>query len=193
MPATTHDTIPRPLTPGPEMAELARFCRDMTWTGLVEAGGMGPGTPAMTARGRGTHESIQDGRWIVGTYEQDQYLLDGTHVLTWQLHWVVGWAPQTGDYRATLADNYGRSGVLRGRIDGDRLIFEQVGEEPVRLRLVWDANDPQDPVWSNETSADGGPWTLVEAYHCTPVRPRPREARDARDRNREHPGADTHR
>jgi hypothetical protein len=29
----------------------------------------------------------------VGTYEQDQFLLDGTPMLTWQLHWVVGWGP----------------------------------------------------------------------------------------------------
>lgn len=157
------------------MAALARFCRGMTWTGRVEAGGTGPGTPAMTARGRGSHESIQDGRSIVGTYEQDQYLLDGTPVLTWQLLWVVGWAPQTGDYRATLADDYGRVGVMRGRIDGDRLTFEQIGGESLRLRLVWDATDPQDLVWSNEMSADGGPWTLVEAYHCTPVGHRPQD------------------
>jgi hypothetical protein len=31
----------------------------------------------MTAEGRGRHEVIQDGRWIVGTYVQDQYLADG--------------------------------------------------------------------------------------------------------------------
>ena len=36
---------------------------------------------------------IQDGRWVVGTYRQDQFLLDGTHVVTWQLHWVAGWIP----------------------------------------------------------------------------------------------------
>ena len=35
------------------------------------------------------HEIIQDGRWIVGTYQQDQFLADGTFVLTWQLHWVA--------------------------------------------------------------------------------------------------------
>lgn len=54
---------------------------------------MGPGTPAMTAPGRGEHHQIQGGNSIVATYEQDQYLADGTFVLTWQLHWVVGWDP----------------------------------------------------------------------------------------------------
>ena len=42
------DSIPKPITPGPEMAALARFHTDVTWTGTIEAGGMGPGTPAMT-------------------------------------------------------------------------------------------------------------------------------------------------
>lgn len=163
------DTIPRPIAVGPEMEELARFCRDITWTGMVEAGGMGPGTPAMTARGRGTHRRIQGGRWIVGTYEQDQFLLDGTFVLTWQLHWVVGWDPASGCYRAMYADGYGRAGVMRGHIDGDLLTFESTDEPAVRLRLVWDVTDPLDVLWRNETSVDGGPWTLVEAYHCTPM------------------------
>ena len=172
MPAAL-DNIPRPIAAGPEMEVLARFCRDMTWTGSVEAGGMGPGTPAMTARGRGTHERIQGGRWIVGTYEQDQFLLDGTFVLTWQLHWVVGWDPASGGYRATLADNYGHAGVMRGRIDGDLLTFESIGEPPVRLRLVWDVTDPKHMLWRNETSVHGGPWKLIEAYRCTPTQSRP--------------------
>ena len=70
--------VRKPIPPGPEMEALARFHRDVTWTGSIEEGGMGPGTPAMTAIGSGTHRLIQDGRWIVGDYEQDQFLLDGT-------------------------------------------------------------------------------------------------------------------
>jgi hypothetical protein len=97
--------IPKPITVGPEMEALARFHRDIIWTGGVEEGGIGPGTPAMTAVGWGNHERIQDGRWIVGTDEQDQYLMDGTFVLKWQLHWVAGWDAAIGEYRATIADN----------------------------------------------------------------------------------------
>jgi hypothetical protein len=108
------DNVPKPITPGPEMAALARFHTDVTWTGTIQAGGMGPGTPAMTANGWGIHQTIQDGRWIVGTYQQDQSLPDGTFVLTWQLHWVAGWDPTAGEYRATLADNYGHTDVMRG-------------------------------------------------------------------------------
>jgi hypothetical protein len=151
------------------MQELARFHRDVTWTGEIEAGGMGPGTPAMIALGWGAHEAIQEGRWIVGTYEQEQFLVDGTPVLRWQLHWVAGWDPAAGEYRATVADNYGHTDVLGGRIEGDRLVFESLGEPPVRLRLTWDASDPLELRWWNEVSQDGQTWTLVEEYRCTPA------------------------
>jgi hypothetical protein len=53
------DSVPKPITPGPEMAALARFHTDVTWTGSIQAGGMGPGIPAMTAVGWGKHEAIR--------------------------------------------------------------------------------------------------------------------------------------
>jgi Protein of unknown function (DUF1579) len=151
------------------MDELARFHRDVSWTGTIVEGGMGPGSPEMTATGSGVHELIQDGRWIVGTYEQDQFLHDGTFVLKWQLHWVAGWDPANAEYRAVLADNYGQAAVMRGWIEGDRLTFETLGDKPVRLRLVWDVSDSDDIRWRNEMSVGGAPFTLVEEYRCTPV------------------------
>ena len=160
-------SVPRPREAGPEMVALERFYADVTWTGTIEAGGMGPGTPAMTARGRGTHSRLHDGLWIVGDYRQDQFLEDGTYVLTWQLHWVTGWDADAQEYRAVLTDNYGHTGVMRGRVDGDRLVYESLGEGPVQLRLVWDLSDPAAAVWSNERSIAGGPWTLVETYRMT--------------------------
>lgn len=163
------DRVPKPITPGPEMAALARFHADATWDGIIEEGGMGPGTPEMTATGRGKHEEIQDGRWIVGTYQQDQFLPDGTFVLRWQLHWVAGWDPSNGEYRATIADNYGRTDVLHGWIDGDRLTFESIGDAPVRIRLVWDRSDPATMTWRNEASVGGAPWSLIEEYRLTPM------------------------
>lgn len=164
------DKVPKPITPGAEMKALGRFFPDVTWTGTIHEGGMGPGTPAQTATGSGNHERIQDGRWIVGNYQQDQRLLDGTFVLRWQLHWVVGWDPMNGEYRATMADNYGHAGVMRGNIEGDRLVFESLGDAPVRIRLTWNAADPADITWRNEMSVGGSPWSLVEEYHMTPVR-----------------------
>jgi hypothetical protein len=168
---TTVDigAVPKPIDAGPEMEALARFHRDVTWMGTISEGGMGPGTPAMSAIGRGTHEPIQDGRWIVGTYEQDQFLPDGTFVLHWQLHWVAGWDPIVREYRATVADCYGHSDVLRGWIDGDRLTFESIGDPPVKIRLVWDVRNATRPTWRNEMSVAGAPWFLVEEYELTPA------------------------
>jgi hypothetical protein len=163
------ERVPKPIEPGPEMVALERFHADVTWAGTIEEGGMGPGTPGMTAVGRGTHERIQEGRWIVGTYEQDQFLPDGTFVLRWQLHWVAGWDPTNHEYRAAIADNYGRTDVLRGWIDGDFLTFESIGEPPVRIRLVWDRSDPAAMTWRNEASVGGGPWSLVETYRLSPL------------------------
>jgi hypothetical protein len=77
-----REAVPRPVGVGPEMAALSRFYRDVTWKGIIHEGGMGPGTPAMTAVGRGTVQAIQDGRWIALDCEQDQFLPDGTLVLS---------------------------------------------------------------------------------------------------------------
>jgi hypothetical protein len=166
---TAAANVPRPVVPGEEMERLARFFVDVTWEGTIVEGGMGPGTPEMTAAGIGVHRQIQEGRWIIGDYRQDQYLLDGTYVLTWELHWVVGWDPAAGEYRATLADNYGRSDVMRGVVEGDRLIFETLGEQEVKIRLVWDAADPAELGWRNEMSVFGSPYSLVEEYRMRPL------------------------
>ena len=163
------DSVPKPITPGPEMAALARFHTDVTWTGSIQAGGMGPGIPALTAVGWGKHEAIQDGRWIVGTYQEDQFLADNTFVLTWQLHWVAGWDPQAGEYRASVADNYGHVEILAGHIDGNLLTFDSIGDPPVRLRLFWRLADDNTMIWRNEVSIQGGPFILVERYICTTI------------------------
>jgi hypothetical protein len=168
-PTPRSENVPRPIGVGPEMTDLARFFFDTIWMGTVVEGGMGPGTPAMAARGSGRHRTIQGGRWIVGDYEQDQFTSDGSFLLKWELHWVTGWDPAAGEYRATLADNYGHADVMRGHIEDDRLIFETLGDTAVRLRLVWDLTDPDDATWRNEMSIAGGPWSLVEEYHLTPV------------------------
>jgi hypothetical protein len=168
---TTHlaPQVPRPIDVGPEMSALAPFFPDVTWTGRIMPGGMGPASPSMTAEGTGRHRRIQDGRWIVGDYRQDQFLDDGTPVLTWELHWVVGWDPAHREYRATMADNYGHADVMHGRVAGDRLVFETLYPSPAHLRLIWDASNPDAIVWSNEASPDGVHWRLIESYCMTSV------------------------
>lgn len=167
MTTTGIDAVPRPIGAGAEMAALRRFFRDATWTGTIVAGGMGPGSPEMRAEGGGVHTTLQDGLWICGDYQQDQFLTDGTFVLRWRLHWVAGWDPSAGEYRATHADNYGHAGVMRGRLEGDVLTFESMGDSAVRLRMVWDLTDPGAMTWRNEMSVGGAPFALVEEYRYT--------------------------
>ena len=156
--------VPHPTAAGPEMAAIRRFFRDVAWNGTIVEGGMGPGTPEMRATGRGVHTTIQDGLWIVGDYEQDQFLADGTFVLRWRLHWVVGWDPGAGGYVATHADNYGHAGVMRGRLDDDVLTFETAADGPVRQRMIWDLSGGDTMRWHNEISVNGAPFALVEEY-----------------------------
>ena len=169
MDTQTDAAVPRPVIAGPEMEALGRFYPNVTWKGAIHAGGMGPGTPAMTGIGRSKSQLIQGGRWIVTNSEQDQFLEDGTFVLTWQLHWVSGWDPDHGEYRAVTADNYGHTDMYRGHIEGDRLVFESMQDTGPRLRFTWDASDLGVIGWRNEMATPDGSWFLIEEYSMVPV------------------------
>ncbi len=115
-----------------------------------------------------------DGGWLVGDFEQDQFL-DGVRVITWKAHFVVGWDPHMQEYRATYVDNNASSALLRGRIEGSQFIIKTPGEGAVRNRMQWELLDGGLVKWRNDLSIDGGPWSLVEDYVCTPI-PGPGEA-----------------
>ena len=70
-----------------------------------------------------------------------------------------------------MADNYGHADVYRGRIEGDRLVFEPMRDTGPRLRLTWDASDPGVITWRNELAAPGGSWFLIEEYTMVPRQP----------------------
>jgi hypothetical protein len=167
--ATGIAAVPKPIGVGPEMAALHRFFHGVEWEGKIHEGGMGPGTPAMKGIGRGTVRTIQDGRWIAGDFEQDQYLEDGTFVLKWQLHWVCGWDPERAEYRASMVDNYGHAMVYGGHIAGDSLIFESLGDAPVHLRFTWRLLEGGVINWRNEMAIGDGDWFLIEEYPMVPV------------------------
>ena len=157
--------LPKSAIPGPEIAALAPFYRDWTWSGTIREGGMGPGSPPMSGVGRATCRLIQGGLWYACDFEQDQRLLYGTHVLKWQLHWVTGWDQASGEYLASSADNNGPSlATYRGRIEGSRLIYESAGEMLPRIRLTWVLTLPDQAIWRNEYTVDGSTWTLIEEY-----------------------------
>ena len=164
----TLDTAVRlPRTPeaGTEMAALAPFYRDWRWSGTIQAGGMGPSSPEMSGHGRGVCRLIQDGLWYDCDFEQDQHLHDGTFVLTWRLHWIAGWDRPSGEYRASSADNNGPTlATYRGRIDGNRLVYESLDDALPRIRLTWILDDATHARWRNEYTLDGKTWGLIEEY-----------------------------
>jgi hypothetical protein len=157
--------IPKSATAGPEMSALAPFYRDWRWAGTIEAGGMGPGSPEMSGVGSATCRLIQDGLWYANDFQQEQRLVDGSYVLTWKLHWVTGWDARAAEYRATSADNNGPTlEIYRGRIEGNRLVYESLSESLPRIRLTWILRDPDHCAWRNEYTLDGEQWTLIEEY-----------------------------
>lgn len=154
-----------PLRPGPEMAVLKRFNFDCIWRGTVQAGGMGPGSPEMIAHGKGAFRPIMDGTWLVGDFEQDQFV-DGKVVITWKAHYVVGWDPRAQEYKITYVDNNGSATLMHGRVEGERFIVETEANAAVQLRLTWTIIRPGQVHWRNECAVNGGPWLLVEEYLC---------------------------
>jgi hypothetical protein len=166
-PGTAAEWTPPDIRPGPEMEALSRFLWNGTWTGTVEPGGMGPGSPAMDARGRATCEPALHGLWLDCHFEQDQFV-DGRPVLNWQARWIMGWDRDANEYRAVGADTNGRAFIFHGEIDGSRLVMESLGESPVRLRFTWEVVDERTVGWKNELSFGGGPWQLIETYALTP-------------------------
>ena len=168
----TTPQLPRSALAGPEMAALAPFYRDWTWSGTIEADGMGPGSPRMSGVGRAVCRLVQDGLWYACDFEQEQRLADGSFVLRWQLHWVTGWDGATREYRAASADNNGPNLALyRGRIDGDRLVYESVAEGYPRIRLTWILDDAEHCRWRNEFTLDGQAWGLIEEYRMVAATP----------------------
>ena len=160
---------PVPAAPGSELRALERFHRDVTWTGRVRAAGS---VPEMTAQGQGRFRSSADGLWIIGEFSQDQYF-QGRKVTSWSAHYIAGWDVARRCYVAFAADSNARSVPFTGAIDGDRFVITSdgasIGGAPVRLRMIWDATEPEVMTWRNEMSIGDGPWGLIEEYQMRPL------------------------
>jgi hypothetical protein len=58
---------------------------------------------------------------------------------------------------------------MRGRIEGDQMIFESMGELPPHLKMTWDASSSDSIMWRNEMTFDGVDWQLIEEYRMVPT------------------------
>ncbi len=81
---------------------------------------------------------------------------------------MTGWDGRASEYRASSTDNQGPNlGVYRGRIDGDRLVYESLDASLPRIRLTWILSDAGHCSWRNELTLDGSTWSLIEEYEMT--------------------------
>lgn len=165
--ATKSGWTPRVVKPGPEIKALNRFLWNGTWTGKVEAGGMGPGSPEMEGKGRATCRWILDDLWLSCRFEQDQFV-KGRKIIVWKAEWIIGWDVMAQEYRAVGVDNNGVAFIFRGEVRDDQLVMESLGDVPVKLRFTWNAQDPKAVTWKNEMSVAGNPWSLIEEYVLKP-------------------------
>jgi hypothetical protein len=157
--------------PGGEIQALKPFHRNCTWTGTVKAGAMGPGSPEMQATGHAAFRWVMDGLWVVGEFEQDQFV-NGRRAVTWKAHYVAGWDRSAGEYRALVADSNGAITVMKGEVKGSSFVLTSLPdpagrEQPMRLRMTWTPGAGKVLNWRNEGAVNGGPWFLIEEYTCT--------------------------
>jgi hypothetical protein len=62
-------------------------------------------------------------------------------------------------------DNQGPNfGLYRGRIEGDRLVYESADATLPRIRLSWILTDATHCAWRNEFTLDGSTWSHIEEY-----------------------------
>jgi hypothetical protein len=121
----------------------------------------------MTAQGRGTFRWSSDGLWVIGEFAQDQFH-QGRKVTNWSAHYVAGYDYSRRAYVAFACDSNGRAVPFTGLVDGDTFTITSDGATiagaPVRLRMIWEASNPQALRWRNEMSIADGPWALIEEY-----------------------------
>jgi hypothetical protein len=112
----------------------------------------------MDATGRATRTWGLHGLWADCLFEPNQFV-DGLPVPSWAdpvegCRAGVGTRPSTG---GGGADTNGRAFIFHGRIEGDRLVMETLGESPANLLFTWDVVDELTATWKDEVSFGAGP------------------------------------
>lgn len=47
---------------------------------------------------------------------------------------------------------------MRGRIDGDLMVFESMRDTPPLLKMTWNTSSPDYLTWRNEMTFNGNDW-----------------------------------
>jgi hypothetical protein len=156
---------------GVESEALKPFARSMVWSGKVPAGAWGPASPEMSTRGRSTCKWIIDGLWA--SCDLEDSASGGDQSMSWRAHWTFGWDFGAKAYRAMIADSWGVSSLMNGKLDGSKLTWESAGEvmalgQPTRFRFSLDAGDPKAIKFMSEHTANGK-WLVDEEAVMKPA------------------------
>jgi hypothetical protein len=159
-----------PAVPGPETELINRFTRSATWSGKLPA--KTPGGPELTTKGHMTC------RWFARDWWNLCDIVDnigtGPDARQWTAYWVSGWDSGRKEYRGFIFDSDGTSSEMRGRLEGEKLIYESMTDvvmrgKPTRLRFTFDSSHPKGIDFTAERTVDGN-WTLIEREVHVPVR-----------------------
>ena len=148
--------------PGPETKALQPFIGLLKLKGTTPAGAMGPGSPAQESKG--THSC----KWSVGGLWLDCDVKNGDAAgkhPQWNGHVHMGWDYLNKDYRAVIVDNMGGAMMMEGKMDGQKLVLESVGNyqmmgKPTKMRMTFDLTDPK-VLKVTEERQEAGKWMVV--------------------------------
>jgi len=165
-PAAAPDMAAMFPKPGPETAAIAHLATNVTWTGKVPAGGMGPGTPEMATKGAAKCKWTNGKLWI--TCDVTDTMTAGKNKATLTGTMNLGWDFMAKAYRSTWVDSMGASLYMQGKLDGTKLVLESLGSyammgQPFAFRITWDWTDAKAPKLTQEVKMGAkGAWTLAE-------------------------------
>jgi hypothetical protein len=136
-----------PPKPGPETTALAPFAANLAYSGTTKPGAMGPGSPEVPSKG--THKC----KWTLDKLWLDCDIVDvsgtGKQAMTWKGHIILGWDFEAKAYHALVADSFGGSQLLSGKLGEDKkLVMTTVGDvtmmgQPFKYRITYDLSDPK--------------------------------------------------
>jgi hypothetical protein len=148
--------------PGPNQDALKPYVHNVTSTGTMVAGAMGPGSPETPTKGKATCKWTTGNMWAVCDIEDTTGT--GKQAMKWMGHWVFGWDNVAKAYRGVMVDNFGMAMRMKGTLDGTKMTWESMDElkvpgMPSKMRITEDAADAKNIKFTEEAFADGK-WAL---------------------------------
>jgi hypothetical protein len=137
---------------------LKKFTRSAAWEGRLPAGALGLNAPAMATKGHMKCKWMVNDLWIVCDIED--VMGSGKDGRVWKAVWVSGWDYGHKEYRGAIFDSFGNSSMMRGKLDGRKLIFESMDDvimhgQPTRLRFTFDSGETNGIKFTAEHTVNG--------------------------------------